>query len=279
MLGVVPVKTLHPTCSCIRSCRFCCSGRPPSPATPTGCRSTAGERSSPLPSRPTKGGVGKTTIAYELAWLLDAPLVDLDWDAGGATRQWGYRHERRHRAPLLDALERSTTPVPLRGARKPDLVPSHPDFVDYQPAPEETAGALEKWAGEWGRDFVVVDTHPGAVPATFGAMAASAVVVVPVVLATKELEAFAGMISELPDYPILVVPNKVPRLPPAYELGRLRLLCEQARLRVSPVISDHRWLGRRRLRIALTAYDPEPVKVKLVAAEMRGVAEAVRAYE
>lgn len=227
----------------------------------------------------TKGGVGKTTIAYELAWLLGGPLVDLDWDAGGATRQWGYRHERRLRAPLLDALERSGTPVPLRGVRKPDLVPSHPDFVDYQPAPEDMAGALEKWAGEWGRDSVVVDTHPGAVPATFGAMAASSVVVVPVVLATKELEAFAGMVSELPDYPILVVPNRVPRVPPAYELARLRRLCEQARVRVSPVISDHRWLARRRLRVALTAYDPEPARVKAVADEMRKVAQAVLSYE
>ena len=29
-----------------------------------------------------KGGVGKTTIAYELAWLLGAPLVDLEFDDG-----------------------------------------------------------------------------------------------------------------------------------------------------------------------------------------------------
>jgi hypothetical protein len=29
-----------------------------------------------------KGGVGKTTIALELAYLLAAPLVDLDWDQG-----------------------------------------------------------------------------------------------------------------------------------------------------------------------------------------------------
>ena len=28
-----------------------------------------------------KGGVGKTTLAYELAAALDGPLVDLDWDA------------------------------------------------------------------------------------------------------------------------------------------------------------------------------------------------------
>ncbi len=38
-----------------------------------------------------KGGVGKTTLALELAQLLDAPLVDLDWDKGGATNRWGYR--------------------------------------------------------------------------------------------------------------------------------------------------------------------------------------------
>ena len=49
-----------------------------------------------------KGGVGKTTIAYELAWLLGAPLVDLEFDDGSATRMWGYRHEARLRAPLLD---------------------------------------------------------------------------------------------------------------------------------------------------------------------------------
>jgi cellulose biosynthesis protein BcsQ len=36
-----------------------------------------------------KGGVGKTTLAYELAWLLDAPLVDLEFDEGSATRMWG----------------------------------------------------------------------------------------------------------------------------------------------------------------------------------------------
>ena len=61
-----------------------------------------------------KGGVGKTTLAYELAYLLQAPLVDLDWDRGGATRQWGYRHEDRMRAPLLDALERGGVPKPVR---------------------------------------------------------------------------------------------------------------------------------------------------------------------
>ncbi len=34
-----------------------------------------------------KSGVGKTTLALELAQLLEAPLVDLDWDKGGATNR------------------------------------------------------------------------------------------------------------------------------------------------------------------------------------------------
>lgn len=33
-----------------------------------------------------KGGVGKTTLAYEIAACLKGVLVDLDWDSGGATR-------------------------------------------------------------------------------------------------------------------------------------------------------------------------------------------------
>lgn len=33
-----------------------------------------------------KGGVGKTTLAYELAWLLDAVLVDLESDGGERLR-------------------------------------------------------------------------------------------------------------------------------------------------------------------------------------------------
>ncbi len=56
-------------------------------------------------------GVGKTMPAYELAWLLDAPLVDLEFDDGSATRMWGYRDADRVRAPLLDALGQGRSPV------------------------------------------------------------------------------------------------------------------------------------------------------------------------
>ena len=55
-----------------------------------------------------KGGVGKTTLALELAYLLDAPLIDLDWDKGGATKRWGYQPTET--SPLLNALERGTVP-------------------------------------------------------------------------------------------------------------------------------------------------------------------------
>ncbi len=63
-------------------------------------------------------------------------------------------------------------------------------------------------------------------------MSAAAAVVTPVVLATKELEALEGMLDELPDYPLLVVPNKVPSIPPAAEIARLRRLTETAHVRL-----------------------------------------------
>lgn len=89
-----------------------------------------------------KGGVGKTTIACELAYLLDAPLIDLDWDRGSATGSaWGYRVRDRVGAPLLDAFERGRTPRLLRSKRKPDLAPSHPDLEANQPPPGDVADA------------------------------------------------------------------------------------------------------------------------------------------
>lgn len=111
---------------------------------------------------PRKGGVGKSTLAYELAWLLEAPLVDLEWDEGCVSRAWGYRHEERSTAPLLTALAKGITPRLLHGFRKPDLLPGHPDLAIVQPSEENMAAALTQWAGEWGREWVVIDSYPGA---------------------------------------------------------------------------------------------------------------------
>jgi len=224
-----------------------------------------------------KGGVGKTTIAYELAWLLGAVLVDLEWDSGSATRQWGYRHEDRVRAPLLDALERGRTPSPLQGVRKPLLVPGHPDLSALNVAADTITAAIETWAKEWQRP-VVVDTHPGGFASTLGAAAAANVVVSPTVLATKELEALEGMLAEMADYPMVIVPNKVPAVPPATQLDKLSRLVTAAAAVVSPPVSNYVWLPRRQIRVAVTSYDPVPARIAGLDQELRAVAETVRNY-
>src|SRR5699024_2428783 len=153
-----------------------------------------------------KGGVGKTLLSMELAYCLDAVLLDLDWDGGGATRALGYLHERYQRAPLLDALDTGKPPRPKRMSRRPDLVPSHPDLEANQPEATDTAGLVTSWAQHWGRP-VVCDTHPGGSPATLGACAAADLVVMPVILGTRELNALEQTLDETAQYPLLLVPN------------------------------------------------------------------------
>ncbi len=226
-----------------------------------------------------KGGVGKTTLAYELAYLLDAPLVDLDWNRGSSTRRWGFRPEARVRAPLIDAVTSGQTPALVAGkGRKPDLLPGHPDFAEHQPPDEEMADLLAKWAGEWGHDFTVVDTHPGAASAGHGAMAAANVVVVPVVLATNELNALEETLEDVPDYPLLLVPNMVERSVPRAELKRLRRMVEDSQTQVGPVVPLYRPLRTRKRHAALCAEQPTPVAARNFVAGLRQVADAVRSY-
>jgi chromosome partitioning protein len=205
-----------------------------------------------------KGGVGKTTLAYELAWLLDAPLVDLEFDDGSATRIWGFRHETRLRVPLLDALETGRTPRLLTGYHKPDLVPCHPDFQLNQPQPDAMADALTRWAGEWDREFVVVDTHGGGSASGDGALAAASVVVVPTPLKTKDLNATEGMVREMPDYPLVIVPNMVPRVPSVAEIRRISELVDGTPITVAEPVPYVRGIETRKKRVAITSDDPCP---------------------
>lgn len=225
-----------------------------------------------------KGGVGKSTIAYELAWLLDAPLIDLDWEDGGVSRTWGCRWENRSKAPLLDALAKGTTPRLSTGFRKPDLVPSHPDFELNQPSADEMGDAIVKWAGEWGREWVVVDTHPGATDATNGALSVAHVVVAPVPLATKDLNATEQLVRELADYPVILVPNKIPPTPPAAEIRRLTALVKGTPVRVGPPIPHALAVGTRKIRMAITSEDPPGRSLRPVATAMRHMAEFVKEY-
>lgn len=224
-----------------------------------------------------KGGVGKTTLAYELAAALPGLLVDLDWDAGGATRMWGYDPARFVRAPLLDALERGPQgrrPRARRRAHQPDLVPSHPDLAASRIAPDLVAECLGAWAAASPARYFVCDTHPGANALTDGAIEAADLVVVPVVLGGRELAALEASLAELEEHRLLLVPMMVPAVPPRRLVERVATLAG-ARFVVAPPVSEHRWVRRRMRRAALCCQPNPGRRVRAAAAEFRAVAEAV----
>lgn len=221
-----------------------------------------------------KGGVGKTTLATELAWLLSGVLVDLDWDGGCASRALGFFHERYSRAPLLDALETGRAPRPRVSGNRPDLVPSHPDLAVNQPDPETLGGLLSGWAVEWQRP-VLADTHPGGTDATMGAVAAADLVVMPVVLGTKELAALESTLGELAGYSVLLVPTMVPPTPPAAERRRLRTIVERHGVQVGPMVGMHGWLRTRKLRTVASAAPSWGKRVVPLVSELVTLGETV----
>jgi len=225
-----------------------------------------------------KGGVGKSTLAYELAWLLEAPLIDLEWEAGGVSRTWGYRHEDHVRSPLLDAVAKGSVPRPLAGrkTKRPDLVPGHPDFELYQPDADSMADMLRSWAGEWGSDFVVVDTHPGVSTATNGALQVANAVVVPVPLAMKELYGTESTVKELAGYPVLLVPNKVPPVPPAAMLDQLRRAIDGTDAVVAPPVPMAQGVATRRRRTAMASEDPPPKALARVVTAIGRVSDFIK---
>lgn len=197
-----------------------------------------------------KGGVGKSFAAYELAYLFGAVAVDFDYDAGGISGMWGYRPEERTRSALLDAFEKGTTPRPLTGGQfRPDLIPSHKNLVLNQPSPDQVADQLEAWRTDLDRDLIV-DTHPGGgVDLTDGAIKAAHVLIVVIPIRANEMRACESLLADLAGYPIILVPNNVPKKKvPQPLLAWLHRLSEEYDVPVSPPISKHDWIGESATR-------------------------------
>ncbi|MFD4268139.1 ParA family protein [Rhodococcus sp. NPDC058481] len=225
-----------------------------------------------------KGGVGKSTIAYELAYVLDAPLIDLEHDGGSVTRKWGYRPEDRSRSLLLDAIANGRTPRPLKGFNKAKLVPGHPDLYDSQPSEEQMAQALLQWADDWKTDWIVVDTHPGATPHGHGALSVANVVIAPTPLRTSDLDATEQLVNEMSDYPVVIVPTFVPVFPPKAEIERLRSIIDGTPVQVGPLVPHALAVGTRKKRMAITSEDPPAKALQPVADAMVAIADFVKEY-
>jgi chromosome partitioning protein len=223
----------------------------------------------------TKGGVGKTTLAYELAAAVEGVLVDLEWDGGSASAMWGHDPGTFRRSSILDALEAGPGGSPPRVRRKPHqpgLVAGHPDLGASNIPDDLVSDCLVAWAKEWAVP-VVVDTHPGANPLTDGAMSVADLVVVPVVLAAREMDGLERLLTDWAAYRLLLVPNKVPPSPPKRWVEALARLAGATP--VASPISEHRWLGRRVRRSAVTL-QPHPGRaVARAAEEFRTVAAMV----
>ena len=122
---------------------------------------------------------------------------------------------------------------------------------------------------------MVVDTHPGANPLTDGAMQVADLVVVPVVLGAREMDALEAIVADYAGYNLLLVPTMVPAGAhrDASSSGSRRSPAAGSRSRLP--VSEHRWI-RRRLRRAALVTQPNPgVRVRAAAAEFRAVADSV----
>ncbi|MHB1527771.1 MAG: ParA family protein [Candidatus Dormibacteria bacterium] len=234
-----------------------------------------------------KGGVGKSTIAYELAASLDAVLIDLDWTRGGVTGLWGYETGIYEYGDLAKALGACVppsqshlpmAPMMLGVAGRPSLVPMERGVAAIADVDSNRLRSmLSAWTKEWGRP-IVIDTHPGLLPLSDAAIAAAVLTLVPMIygfaemLALKEFLRRRGATTN-----IILVPNRDRSLNSNWRL--ITIIdeeIEQFHIAISPPISDHLWLPRRQYRrSAVTLTSHAGVRISEAAAEFRAVAEFI----
>ena len=158
------------------------------------------------------------------------------------------------------------------------LVPGHPSFEYAQPEASDMADALSKWAGEWDREWIVIDTHPGATEATNGALSIAHVVVAPVPLATKDLNGTEALVKDLGDYPLVLIPNKITPIPPAAEIKRLRAIVAGTPVQVGPHVPRANAVETRKKRMAITSENPPAKALRPVDLALRQVAAFIKEY-
>ena len=100
-------------------------------------------------------------------------------------------------------------------------MPAHPDLAASRIDADLVADCLGAWAAAWDAPYVVVDTHPGANALTDGAMQIADLVVVPVVLGAREMDALEAIVADLAGYRLLLAPTMVPPVPPKRFVERL----------------------------------------------------------
>ncbi len=177
-----------------------------------------------------KGGVGKTTVAYELAGALGAVLVDLDWTGGSATYKWGLDFERVNLARSAAGLHLMPGHAvrPYRGPSRPDLVPGHPVLENLE-RDDSACRAIAAGLRELARTrLVVADTHPGMNNLTRAAVRESDVVASPVPLRSGEMRALTKMLKDglASGGPLVIVPNMIRTPLSKRKLDRLTAILE-----------------------------------------------------
>ena len=221
-----------------------------------------------------KGGVGKTTIAYELAAALDGVMVDLDFHGGGATNLWGFDSRSARRAPLLDALVEAACHGPSSGRTGHRWCP--PIRTSALPSWTPTRSPTRSSVGDRRAPRpIIVDTHPGAHFTTDGALQAADLVVVPVPPSRRAIAAVREMLYEHSGFRIVLVPNMVSRSPREWWLQALEGFAEDPLVHLAPAITLHPWLNDRLLTTPVVAQTRPGRRTEHAASQFRAVASHI----